>query len=166
MKKYSLILNKFLFIVAFLLANISFSHAKSNMKLHGILLVPPPCELQDGGIIDVPFGKNVGIHKVDGINYTQDINYKLVCKKNEKGWDLGLTLLGPASSFDEAALQTNFKDLAIRITQNGQPFKLNERLAISVDNPPVLKAVLVKLPGSTLPEGAFEVSATLLAEYQ
>ncbi|HDH9217362.1 TPA: pilus assembly protein [Escherichia coli] len=137
-----------------------------NMKLFGTLLVPPPCVISDDGVIDVYFGHNVGIHKVDGINYTEAVNYKLVCDPNLKGWDLGLSIIGPKSQFDEAALQTNITDLAIHLTQNGQPFILNKRIAISPDSPPVIQAVPVKRPGSTLPEGAFEVSATLLAEYQ
>lgn len=137
-----------------------------NMKLFGTLLVPPPCVISNNELIDVYFGHNVGIHKVDGINYTESVNYRLVCDPNLKGWDLGLSIIGPKTQFDEAALQTNIPDLGIHLTQDGKPFKLNERIAISPDNPPVIQAVPVKRPGSTLPEGAFEVSATLLAEYQ
>ncbi|HCM63147.1 MAG TPA: pilus assembly protein [Morganella sp. (in: Bacteria)] len=137
-----------------------------NMKLFGTLLVPPPCTISDNGMIDIYFGDNVGIHKVDGINYSRPVNYTLVCEDNIKGWDLGLSVVGPVSAFDDAGLQTNITDLAIRLTQNGQPFTLNKRIAVSPDNPPVIQAVPVKRPGSTLPEGVFDVTATLLAEYQ
>lgn len=137
-----------------------------NLKLFGTLLVPPPCVISNDERIEVFFGKNVGINKVDGINYTESVNYTLVCDANLKGWDLGLSIIGPKTQFDEVALQTNIPDLGIHLTQDGKPFKLNERIAISPDSPPVIQAVPVKRPGSTLPEGAFEVSATLLAEYQ
>ncbi|EJD6037120.1 fimbrial protein [Morganella morganii] len=142
------------------------STAAPNMKLFGTLLVPPACTISDNGVIDVFFGDNVGVHKVDGVNYTRAVNYTLVCEDNNKGWDLGLSVTGPVSGFDDAALQTNIPDLAIHLTQNGKPFTLNKRIAVSPDNPPVIQAVPVKRPGSTLPEGAFDVTATLLAEYQ
>ncbi len=138
----------------------------NNMKLHGILLEPPACTIQDDNVIDVFFGKNVGIHRVDGINYTQEVDYKLVCAANSKGWVLGLSVIGPQSNFDSAALQTNVNNLAIRLTQNGKPFEINKRIAITPTTQPSLKAVPIKRPGSDLPEGAFSVTATLLAEYQ
>lgn len=60
-----------------------------NMKLFGTLLVPPPCVISNNELIDVYFGHNVGIHKVDGINYTESVNYQLVCDPNLKVgiWD-------------------------------------------------------------------------------
>lgn len=79
-----------------------------NMKLFGTLLVPPPCVISNNELIDVYFGHNVGIHKVDGINYTESVNYQLVCDPNLKGWDLGLSIIGPKTQFDEAALQPIF----------------------------------------------------------
>lgn len=160
--------NKFKYICMIILLNTTsvIGADAPNMKLFGTLLVPPPCVISNNEQIDVYFGHNVGTHKVDGINYTQPVNYKLVCDPNVKGWDLGLSIIGPKTQFDDAALQTNMTNLGIHLIQDGQPFKLNQRIAISPDNPPVLQAVPVKKPGSTLSEGAFEVSATLLAEYQ
>ena len=148
-----------------LMAN-DISLAEENMRLHGVLLEAPPCVIQDDSVIDVFFGNNVGIHRVDGINYTQDIQYKLVCQPNSKGWILGLSVVGPQSTFDSAALQTNVDNLAIRLTQDGEPFEINTRLVISPNSPPALKAVPIKRPGSELSKGEFSVVATLLAEYQ
>lgn len=137
-----------------------------NMKLFGTLLIPPPCVIENNNLIEVYFGHNVGIHRIDGINYTQPVNYTLKCDSNIKGWDLGLSIIGPKSQFDDAGLQTNIADLAIHMTRNGEPFILNKRFVISPDKPPIIQAVPVKRPGSTLVEGPFEVTATLLAEYQ
>ena len=152
-------------LISLLIMPISLSIA-NNLKLYGTLLVPPSCVLKNDEIIQVPFGNNVGLHKVDGINYTQDIPYDLVCQPNNKGWDLLLSLHGPKSTFDDAALQTNISNLAIRITQDGKAFDIDKPIKISYSNPPSLKAVPIKNPGTTLPEGAFSVTATLLAEYQ
>lgn len=158
-------LNNTLIISLIMLVSSNISSA-NNMKLHGILLEPPACKIQDDNVIDIFFGKNVGIHRIDGINYTQEIDYKLVCVDNVKGWVLGLSVIGPQSNFDSAALQTNVNNLAIRLTQDGKPFEINKRITITPTRPPLLKAVPIKRPGSDLPEGAFSVTATLLAEYQ
>ncbi|NHB92685.1 fimbrial protein [Photorhabdus cinerea] len=140
--------------------------AADNMWFHGTLLEPPPCVINDGNMIDVYFGHNVGIHKVDGVNYTQPVNYQLVCVPNTSGWSLGLTVIGPQTSFDDAALKTNITNLGIRLTLDGKAFTLNKRIPVTSQKQPVIQAVPVKRPGSTLPEGEFEVTATLLAEYQ
>ncbi|WP_232734438.1 hypothetical protein [Serratia sp. TKO39] len=39
-----------------------------DMQFRGTLIAPPPCTLNDDGIIDVDFGDRVGINKVDGVN--------------------------------------------------------------------------------------------------
>ncbi|WP_434527074.1 fimbrial protein [Photorhabdus asymbiotica] len=140
--------------------------AADNMWFHGTLLEPPPCVINDGNMIDVYFGHNVGIHKVDGVNYTRLVNYQLVCVPNTSGWNLGLTVIGPQTSFDDAALKTNIANLGIRLTLDGKAFTLNKRISVTSERQPVIQAVPVKKPGSRLPEGAFEVTATLLAEYQ
>jgi hypothetical protein len=77
-----------------------------------------------------------------------------------------LTLIGPAAAYEQATLQTNIPDLGIKIYQNGLPFELGTPIAINPQNPPMLEAVPVKKPGAELTEGAFEVTATLLAQYQ
>lgn len=137
-----------------------------NMKLFGTLLIPPPCVIENNNLIEVFFGDNVGINRVDGINYTKPVNYTLKCDQNIKGWDLTLSIIGPKSQFDDAGLQTNMANLAIHMIRDGQPFILNERVIISPSKPPIIQAVPVRKPGSTLAKGPFEVTATLLAEYQ
>ncbi len=159
------IIKRFPLLIGLVLIPISMSLA-NNLKLQGTLLVPPPCTIENDNVIDISFGNNVGLHKVDGINYTQEIGYDLHCEPNNKGWELMLSLRGPKSTYDDATLQTNITNLGIRITQNGQAFDIDKPIKITYANPPVLKAVLVKKPGTTLPEGAFSVTATLLAEYQ
>ncbi|HDL7412801.1 TPA: fimbrial protein, partial [Yersinia enterocolitica] len=64
------------------------------------------------------------------------------------------------------AIQTDVQHLGIRILKNGIPFALNTRVAYDKNNPPELKAVPVKATGSTLSEGSFEATATLLVDYQ
>ncbi len=157
MKKIPLLVSLFFIPTGMVLAD--------NMKMYGTLLIPPPCTIHDDGIIEIVY-KDIGLHKIDGINYAQPIDYGLKCDSNMHSWDLMLSIKGPKTGFDDSALQTNIRDLGMRITQNGQGFELNKPIKINYGQPPILEVVPVKRPGSTLPEGAFSVTATLLAEYQ
>ncbi|WP_244665759.1 fimbrial protein [Serratia marcescens] len=139
--------------------------ATADMVFYGTLNAPPPCTINNGQTVEVDFGDRVGVSKVDGKNYLQLINYRITCEQGGGGMALGLTLFGPVSGFDTAALQTNIPDLAHRILQNGQPLELNKRIDIAIDSPPMLQAVPVKRAGAELPSGEFSVTATLLADY-
>ncbi|CAI1109508.1 MULTISPECIES: fimbrial protein [Serratia] len=133
---------------------------------NGRLVQAPACEINDGRAIDVNFGERVGVSKVDGVNYLQTIDYRVTCQPGATTLELGLSVVGPPTAFDGAALQTNVADLGIRLLQNGQPLQVNHRIVIDPKNPPHLQAVPVKKAGVGLPEGVFEVTATLLADYQ
>lgn len=137
-----------------------------DMQFRGTLIEPPPCTINDDGVIDVDFGDRVGINKVDGVNYQQTIGYRITCEPGIGKWDMMLRLNGTATSFDEAAVQTNHRYLGIRIYQNAAPFKVGSSLPIDPLKPPVLEAVPVGKAGETLTEGAFDATATLQADYQ
>lgn len=153
-----------------LMSGITLAQAKdgeADVTFHGTLIEPPPCSINNGDRIEVNFGERVGINKVDGVNYRQRMNYQITCDNPGSGnWALTLSLSGGATVFDPEALQTNKTNLGIRVYQNDAPFTPNSALKIDVDNPPRLEAVPVKSDGATLTEGAFEVWATLRADYQ
>nr|WP_315293284.1 fimbrial protein [Serratia proteamaculans] len=138
----------------------------TNMKMHGTLVEPPACTVSGGKEIDVDFGKAVGVNKVDGTNYLQTISYQVTCLPGTGNWGLGLTVTGTVSGFDTAALQTDVTDLGIRLLQANKAWPINQRLVVNASAMPVLQAVPVKKPGMKLKEGAFTVTATLLADYQ
>ncbi len=140
--------------------------AGGDMEFRGTLLEPPPCTINSGNNITVDFGLKVGIKKVDGVNYMQDINYDLVCEPNTHSWVLKLKLTGNNTSFDNAAVQTNINGLGIKILRDGQPFVLGSEITTTPASKPRLKAVPVQQPGVLLTEGAFEAAATLQADYQ
>lgn len=158
MKKLPLIMSLFTFP-----ASIAF--AADNVEFTGTLLIPPPCTVFEDKVYLVEY-KDIGLHKVDGVNFTKPINYALKCDDNLKGWDLMLTIKGDKSSFDDSALRTNIPNLGMRIMQNGQGFELNKPIKITYGQPPILEVVPVKKLGVTLPEGSFSAIGTLLAEYQ
>ncbi|ADZ41222.1 TPA: fimbrial protein [Yersinia enterocolitica] len=138
-----------------------------NMLFSGTLINPPPCVINGGSTIDVPFGENLGVNKIDGINYTQTVPYSVTCETVSSSLELGITIVSASvTTFDPAAIQTDVQNLGIRILKNGIPFALNTRVAYDKNNPPELKAVPVKATGATLSEGSFEATATLLVDYQ
>lgn len=136
-----------------------------DMRFHGTLIEPPPCTINDNGLIDVDFGQRLGINKIDGNNYRQELNYIITCGKGT-GWSLKLSLSGGVAGFDEQALQTDKTDLGIRIYQNDKPFRPGSSLNIDINSPPRLEAVPVKKDGAVLTKGAFESWATLRADYE
>ncbi|WP_242526794.1 fimbrial protein [Serratia ureilytica] len=135
------------------------------MAFRGGLIAPPPCTINGGKKIDVDFGDRVGVNKVDGQNYRQTLDYSITCERGALPWQMTLTLKGGVS-FERATLQTNKPDLGIRIYQNDMPFIINTPLNIVPGNLPLLEAVPIAKPGSTLTEGAFSATATLQADYQ
>ncbi|WP_258090194.1 fimbrial protein [Serratia liquefaciens] len=142
------------------------AQAADNMKLHGTLVEPPACTINNGADVDVDFGNRVGVKKVDGVNYLQPMNYQITCDPNANAWAMTLEIVGVRADYDSAAVVTGVTDLAIQIKQNGVPFELNKPIPIVLTNPPRLEAVPVKRPGAMLTEGPFEATATLKAVYQ
>ncbi|WP_369308849.1 pilus assembly protein [Providencia rettgeri] len=160
-----ILMKKLPMIVSLLTFPVSIAFAADNVEFTGTLLIPPPCTVFEDKVYVIEY-KDIGLHKVDGVNFTKTINYALKCDDNLKGWDLMLTIKGISTDFDKSALETKIKDLGMRITQNGIGFEINKPLKISYGQPPVLEVVPVKRPGTTLPEKQFSAVGTLLAEYQ
>ncbi len=142
------------------------AQAEDNMRFQGALIELPPCVINGGEQIEVNFGERIGVGKVDGVNYLQTVDYRLQCEPGSSGSGLGLTLMAMDSSLGRDIIMTNLYGFGIRMTLNGQPLYLNQRVLIDSANPPVMQAVPVQDPDLYLTVGAFEVMATLLADYQ
>lgn len=133
------------------------------VAIHGVLK-RIPCVINNNKVIAIDFG-NVGVNKVDGENYKQKIDYTLECEDRDEMASLNMTLRGAQTSYNTGAITTNVPGLGIEILQNGSPVTINKSFIIDFNNPPVLEAVPVS-SGATLSEGAFNATATLLAEYE
>ncbi|AQT64340.2 fimbrial protein [Serratia marcescens] len=158
---------KILLFIGMLSFNIFAWAIDGDMSFHGTLIEPPPCVISGGQRVEVDFG-DVGVNKVDGVNYRRGLNYQVTCEDitNSGKWGLKMSLSGNGTGFDKNALVTSKANLGIRLYQNDVLFTPGSSIDIDLDNLPRLEAVLVKETGSILAEGAFEALATLRADYQ
>lgn len=143
----------------------SLAWGDTDINFYGTLIAPPPCEVNEGNIIDVPFG-NVGINKVDGSNYLTTLDYTVSCESSTGSWVMYLTLTGDMAAYDAAAVNTTVSGLGVKVFLGGLPFTLDEPVPVNPSALPVLTAVPIKDPAVTLTEGDFMGTATLKAEYQ
>ncbi|HEY1847470.1 MAG TPA: fimbrial protein [Buttiauxella sp.] len=135
--------------------------AKSDVKFHGSLY-EISCVVNNDNPIDVAFG-NVGVNKIDGIQYTQPVPVDITCDGSYSG-EFSLYVKGTAADFDDSAVQTDVPDLSIRIMQDGSRIQINKPIIVSSAHPPALTAVPINRPGSSLSEGVFKATATLVVE--
>ncbi|WP_313108673.1 fimbrial protein [Atlantibacter sp.] len=133
----------------------------------GTFMISSPCTINNNEVMDVVFG-NIGVNKVNGVDYKQPIPYVIDCHGAPDDSKLSLTVAGIAASFDTAALATNADGLGIQIQANDQPLTLNQSLDTTLGALSTLKlmAVPVKDPAKTLTEQPFSAIATLKADYQ
>lgn len=155
-----------------LLFNASLAQAVP-MTFGGTLIGNPPCDITgDDDPVSVQFGE-VGITRIDGINYTESFTLTVSC-----GSDLGNNVVlymgydGMNAEFDERALQTSKPGLGILLSYNGTvikpdngdiPITMSSNGMVSIP----LTAVPVKdsNPALVLLEGSFNATGTVEIRY-
>lgn len=157
-----------LLLMGALIASVSSLATQVDMLFHGTLIVPPVCTINNGGQIAVNFGDRIGIKKINGINYQQDLNYKINCGGGtpNNAWSMVLTLNGTQASFDAGVLNTDKSGLGIKMMADGNAIRVNHPLIIQRSSPPKLTVVPVRDPKITPTAGAFSATATLSVTYQ
>lgn len=146
-----------------------------DVNFTGNLIQNPPCDVAgpDGADqpIKVPFGE-VGITKINGENYRQDLTLTLSC-----GTGLGnavalyLQYSGMNALFDDKALQASQEGLGIRLYHQGVVIPPNTGTSITMSDNGIatlpLYAVPVKDtdPSVTLYEGDFTAAASVEMNY-
>ncbi|EDS5739756.1 fimbrial protein [Salmonella enterica] len=136
-----------------------------NMAFHGTL-VEPPCTINEGKVIEVAFGTELGISKIDGNNYRQTIDYSIKCDNGYAPNNLALVVdTSRPTTYDSSAIATDKTGLGIRILLDGQGIEFARRVPVDPFSPPVLEAVPVQEPGVVLEEGAFSATMTLRTDY-
>lgn len=141
-------------------------NANDNMFIHGTLIAPP-CYISNNNVIEVPFGTNLAIKKIDGQNFMAPVEYQINCDEGYKSGSIAIVIetANPAV-FDSSAINTDKNGLGIRILVNNQPVVFGQRIAVNdISSPPKVEAVPVKDPAATLSEGAFEATVMLRTDY-
>ncbi|WP_411379036.1 fimbrial protein [Pseudomonas sp. MPB26] len=139
--------------------------AETSLTIRAVIIAPPPCVINSGSTLDVPFGNDLLTSRVDGINYRRGVPYTVTCNSPFSN-ALTLELKGTAASFDNRVLATRKADLGVRLFVNGADWPLNTTVNFTYPNFPVVQAVPVKRVGSKLTGGAFDATATLVVDYQ
>ena len=53
--------------------------ADTNLTIRATIIAPPPCVINGGSTLDVPFGNDLLTSRVDGVNYRREVPYTVVC---------------------------------------------------------------------------------------
>lgn len=139
--------------------------ADVNLSIRAVIIAPPPCVINNGSTLDVPFGNDLLTSRIDGVNYRRGVPYTVSCDSPFSN-ALTLELRGMGASFDGRVLLTRKPDLGVKLFINGADWPLNTAVNFTYPNFPVVQAVPVKRAGSTLTGGAFDAAATLVVDYQ
>ena len=139
--------------------------AQVSVYIRGVILAPPPCVINAGSTLNVPFGDDLMTTRIDGVNYRRGVPYTLTCGPQPSN-NMKITLQGSGAGFGSAYLGTSKSDLGIKLLLNGAAWPLNNAVNFTYPTLPVIEAVPVKNPGSTLTGGAFSASATLVVALQ
>ncbi|MDY7535217.1 fimbrial protein [Pseudomonas sp. Bout1] len=139
--------------------------ADTNLTIRAVIIASPPCVINGGSTLNVPFGNDLLTSRIDGINYRRDVPYTVRCDSPFSN-AMTLELKGAGASFDSNVLSTPKTDLGVKLFVNGADWPLNTPVRFTHPNFPAVQAVPVKRTGSTLTGGVFATAATLVIEYQ
>ncbi len=142
------------------------AQANVNLTIRAVIIAPPPCVINGGSTLNVPFGNNLHTTRIDGVTYRRDVPYTVSCSPPVYSNAMTLELQGTGASFDSGVLSTRKTDLGVKLFVNGADWPLNTPVRFTHPNFPAVQAVPVKRAGSTLTGGTLDASATLVIEYQ
>lgn len=148
-----------------LLASLFPAFASNRVNFSGSVLEEPPCIFNEGAPVVVDFGTAVITTRIDGVNYSKEVAYSLVCTSPPSN-TLRLQVKGTASSFDSNKLATDKPDLAISITADNKDLPVNHWLNFTNPARPLLKVVPVKKTDAVLKGGMFSATGTIMVDYQ
>ncbi|MBF7997766.1 fimbrial protein [Rahnella laticis] len=138
---------------------------QAKLKIHGVIEVIE-CSVNGADDKEINFGDAVGINKVDGSRYKKPIPFTVSCSNldGSETPELLLTVSGEATTFDDAAVQTNIDGFGIQIQNGDKPLKLNEAFSFKYDSLPKLSAVPVKQNNVELNAASFNATVRLVVE--
>ncbi|MBL5905350.1 fimbrial protein [Serratia fonticola] len=141
--------------------------ADTTIRVTVTIVAPPSCVINNNNLIEVNFGNDVMINRIDGTYKKKPVVYSLECKSLTSNM-MKMQIEGtPAGvGFGSNVLRTQKNGLGVALLRNGYPQQLNSWVNFSYSNRPSFEVVPVKLGTATLSGGRFSAGATMKVEYQ
>lgn len=139
--------------------------ADARITFHGTLLDAPTCEINNNQDIDVDFGDDMVISRVNGANYKKEIVYTLSCEDAASS-AMRLTLKGTLATFGSGLLMTSKAGLAIQLYNGSTKLAPGTGINFTYPYKPELYAIPEANDTSTLTAGYFTSTATMVIDYQ
>lgn len=139
--------------------------AVTTIKVTVTIVAPPPCVINNNSPIEVAFGNDVMINRINGSYKKQPVNYSVECE-NAPDNAMKMQIQGTAASFDVDVLKTTKDDLGVELLRDGKRQPINRWVNFTYPHIPLFEAVLVKGAGDKLSGGKFSAGATMKVEYQ
>lgn len=135
------------------------------LNIIGALVDTPECVVNGNDTVDVDFGNDVLISRINSGDYKKRIDYTPVCGSVAQN-GLTLTISGTDAGFGTGLLGAGRKGLGIRLYEDTKIVSAGEKMQFEYPNFPVLYAELVKDDTSTMSAGEFFGSATMVISFQ
>lgn len=148
-----------------LLFTVFWAQALTTVTVKVTIVAPPSCVINDNRPIEVDFGNEVAISRLDGNSYRQPVKYTLVCKGLTAN-AMKMQIQGTGAGFDSAVLATNKADLGIMLLNDDKKLAVNSWQNFTYPTTPTLQAVPVKKAGAKLTAGGFTAGASMRVDYQ
>lgn len=154
-------------LLFFSMAVLAIGNKYTLVNIRGTMLTTPDCTVNGNDNIDVDFGDDVVISRIDGSSYKKtQLIYSLVCTSLAKQ-GLKITINGTPASFDNALIATDKEGLGIQILLDGVvPIEPGSSISFVYGAAIALWAAPAMQAGANLTASKFSGAATLVFDYQ
>lgn len=152
----------------FILVPVSYASSPGDttyINITGTLVDTPECVVNGNDIVDIDFGNDVLISRINSGNYKKQIAYSAICGAVAQN-GLTITIRGKDAGFGSGLLGAGKEGLGIRLYEDTNIVSAGEEIQFDYPNFPNLYAELVKDDKSTMSTGEFLGSATMVIGFQ
>ena len=137
----------------------------TTVNVFGTLVDAPECTVNGNNAVDVDFGDEVIIRRVDGLNYKKMIIYALSCNSiAANGMKVAIT--GTPATFGSGLISAGKTGLAIQLWNGSEKLANATPVNFTYPDTPELYATPVAQDNLSLTAGIFSSTATLVVSYQ
>ncbi|MDZ7320054.1 hypothetical protein N4G41_00175 [Kosakonia sacchari] len=141
----------------------------TNVTVNGTIVESPNCILNNNNPVDVDFGDDIIVNKINGYDYKrQTIVYRIVCD-TASAVPLKVAVTGADPGFGDGLISTSKDGLGIQLFNGNDKISTGEYVSFSYTNGsavPELSAALITRDSLSVSTGGFTGSGVLLVDYQ